>query len=149
MRELFRRIFPRGQLFGSFATARGKAAPISPTHQLAAVFAGEPGDQRLESNAKTPRWRSAPWYFCDAECRWRLRFRGYACGVFSIASGGGHHPPRPCVQPVTAIQNEYSLWTRDAEPEVLPLCKELWACPALAERHWVIRRRFFRTEPGL
>jgi aryl-alcohol dehydrogenase-like predicted oxidoreductase len=29
------------------------------------------------------------------------------------------------VCPVTAIQSEYSLWTRDPEPEVLPLCEEL------------------------
>jgi aryl-alcohol dehydrogenase-like predicted oxidoreductase len=29
------------------------------------------------------------------------------------------------VQPITAIQSEYSLWTRDPEPEVLPLCAEL------------------------
>ena len=29
------------------------------------------------------------------------------------------------VQPVTAIQNEYSLWTRDPEAEVLPACEEL------------------------
>ena len=29
------------------------------------------------------------------------------------------------VQPVTAIQSEYSLWTRDPEPEVLPLCEQL------------------------
>jgi aryl-alcohol dehydrogenase-like predicted oxidoreductase len=29
------------------------------------------------------------------------------------------------VLPVTAIQSEYSLWTRDPEPEVLPLCEEL------------------------
>src|SRR5580700_1292245 len=29
------------------------------------------------------------------------------------------------VQPVTAIQSEYSLWTRDPEPQVLPLCEEL------------------------
>lgn len=28
------------------------------------------------------------------------------------------------VQPVTAIQSEYSLWTRDPEPEILPLCEE-------------------------
>jgi hypothetical protein len=25
----------------------------------------------------------------------------------------------------------------------------LWTCPALVERHWVIRHWFFRTEPGL
>jgi len=29
------------------------------------------------------------------------------------------------VQPVTAVQNEYSLWTRDPEAEVLPACEEL------------------------
>jgi aryl-alcohol dehydrogenase-like predicted oxidoreductase len=29
------------------------------------------------------------------------------------------------VQPVTAIQSEYSLWTRDPEADVLPLCAEL------------------------
>ena len=29
------------------------------------------------------------------------------------------------VQPVTAVQSEYSLWTREPEPEVLPLCEKL------------------------
>ena len=29
------------------------------------------------------------------------------------------------VQPVAALQSEYSLWTRDPEPEVLPTCEEL------------------------
>ena len=29
------------------------------------------------------------------------------------------------VQPVTALQSEYSLWTRDPEAEVLPVCEEL------------------------
>lgn len=29
------------------------------------------------------------------------------------------------VWPVTAVQSEYSLWTRDPEPEVLPACAEL------------------------
>lgn len=29
------------------------------------------------------------------------------------------------VQPLAAVQSEYSLWTRDPEPEVLPLCEEL------------------------
>ena len=29
------------------------------------------------------------------------------------------------VQPVAAVQNEYSLWTRDPEAEVLPACSEL------------------------
>jgi aryl-alcohol dehydrogenase-like predicted oxidoreductase len=29
------------------------------------------------------------------------------------------------VHPVTAVQNEYSIWTRDPEVEVLPICEEL------------------------
>ena len=29
------------------------------------------------------------------------------------------------IQPVTAVQSEYSLWTRDPEAEVLPACQEL------------------------
>ena len=29
------------------------------------------------------------------------------------------------MHPVTAVQSEYSLWTRDPEPEVLPACAEL------------------------
>lgn len=29
------------------------------------------------------------------------------------------------IHPVTAIQSEYSIWTRDPEPEVLPVCEEL------------------------
>jgi aryl-alcohol dehydrogenase-like predicted oxidoreductase len=29
------------------------------------------------------------------------------------------------VHPITALQTEYSLWSRDAEAEVLPLCREL------------------------
>lgn len=29
------------------------------------------------------------------------------------------------VHPITALQTEYSLWTRDVEPELLPLCREL------------------------
>jgi aryl-alcohol dehydrogenase-like predicted oxidoreductase len=29
------------------------------------------------------------------------------------------------VQPVTAVQNQYSLWTREPEAEVLPACEEL------------------------
>jgi aryl-alcohol dehydrogenase-like predicted oxidoreductase len=29
------------------------------------------------------------------------------------------------VQPVTAVQSEYSLWTRDPEPEILPTCERL------------------------
>jgi aryl-alcohol dehydrogenase-like predicted oxidoreductase len=29
------------------------------------------------------------------------------------------------VHPITALQSEYSLWSRDVEPEILPLCREL------------------------
>lgn len=29
------------------------------------------------------------------------------------------------VQPVSAVQNQYSIWTREPEAEVLPVCEEL------------------------
>jgi aryl-alcohol dehydrogenase-like predicted oxidoreductase len=29
------------------------------------------------------------------------------------------------VHPITALETEYSLWTRDVEPEILPTCREL------------------------
>jgi aryl-alcohol dehydrogenase-like predicted oxidoreductase len=29
------------------------------------------------------------------------------------------------VHPIAALQTEYSLWTRDVEPQILPLCREL------------------------
>ncbi|HXP15792.1 MAG TPA: aldo/keto reductase, partial [Terriglobales bacterium] len=29
------------------------------------------------------------------------------------------------IHPITALQTEYSLWTRDPEPEILPTCREL------------------------
>ncbi len=40
------------------------------------------------------------------------------------------------VHPITALQSEYSLWTRDQEPEVLPLLRELGIgfVPVLAAR---------------
>src|SRR5688572_5278594 len=40
-------------------------------------------------------------------------------------AGAGTIRRAHAVQPVTALQSEYSLWTRDPEPEILPLCEEL------------------------
>jgi aryl-alcohol dehydrogenase-like predicted oxidoreductase len=40
-------------------------------------------------------------------------------------AGAGTIRRAHAVTPVTAIQSEYSLWTRDPEPEVLPACVEL------------------------
>lgn len=40
-------------------------------------------------------------------------------------AGAGTIRRAHAVQPVAAIQSEYSLWTRDPEAEVLPLCAEL------------------------
>jgi aryl-alcohol dehydrogenase-like predicted oxidoreductase len=37
---------------------------------------------------------------------------------------GGHHRAH-AVQPVTALQNEYSLWWREPEDEILPTIEEL------------------------
>src|SRR6202000_490307 len=45
---------------------------------------------------------------------------------FGMSEAGANTIRRAhAVQPVSALQSEYSLWTRDPEPEVLPLCKDL------------------------
>lgn len=45
---------------------------------------------------------------------------------FGLSEAGAQTIRRAhAVQPVAAIQSEYSLWTRDPEPEILPLCEEL------------------------
>ncbi len=40
-------------------------------------------------------------------------------------AGAGTIRRAHAVQPVSAVQNEYSLWARDPEPDVLPTCAEL------------------------
>ena len=45
---------------------------------------------------------------------------------FGLSEAGGQTIRRAhAVQPVTAVQSEYSLWARDPEAEVLPTCAEL------------------------
>ncbi|MDA8439463.1 MAG: aldo/keto reductase [Propionibacterium sp.] len=45
---------------------------------------------------------------------------------FGLSEAGAETIRRAhAVQPVAAVQNEYSLWARDPEPEVLPTCEEL------------------------
>ena len=44
-------------------------------------------------------------------------------GLSEAAAGTIRRAHAAC--PVTAVQSEYSLWTRDPEPEVLPACREL------------------------
>ncbi|GAA1935968.1 aldo/keto reductase [Microbacterium aoyamense] len=45
---------------------------------------------------------------------------------FGLSEAGGDTVRRAhAVFPVTAVQSEYSLWTRDPEAEVLPVCAEL------------------------
>jgi aryl-alcohol dehydrogenase-like predicted oxidoreductase len=45
---------------------------------------------------------------------------------FGLSEAGGATIRRAHkVQPLTAIQNEYSVWTRDPEHEVIPICEEL------------------------
>jgi len=47
-------------------------------------------------------------------------------GHFGLSEAGGATIRRAhAVQPVAAVQNEYSVWTRDPEHEVLPTCEEL------------------------
>lgn len=46
--------------------------------------------------------------------------------AFGLSEAGADTIRRAhAVQPVTAVQNEYSLWSRDPEPDVLPTCIEL------------------------
>jgi aryl-alcohol dehydrogenase-like predicted oxidoreductase len=40
-------------------------------------------------------------------------------------AGAGTIRRAHAVQPVAAVQSEYSIWTRDPEPDVLPICEEL------------------------
>jgi aryl-alcohol dehydrogenase-like predicted oxidoreductase len=45
---------------------------------------------------------------------------------FGLSEAGANTIRRAhAVQPVAAVQSEYSIWTRDPEPEVLPTCEEL------------------------
>jgi aryl-alcohol dehydrogenase-like predicted oxidoreductase len=45
---------------------------------------------------------------------------------FGLSEAGANTIRRAhAVQPVTAVQSEYSIWTRDPELEVLPICEEL------------------------
>jgi aryl-alcohol dehydrogenase-like predicted oxidoreductase len=45
---------------------------------------------------------------------------------FGLSEAGGLTIRRAhAVQPVSAVQNEYSIWTRDSESEVLPVCAKL------------------------
>ncbi len=45
---------------------------------------------------------------------------------FGLSEAGANTIRRAhAVQSVTAVQSEYSIWTRDPEPEVLPACEEL------------------------
>ncbi len=47
-------------------------------------------------------------------------------GHFGLSEAGAQTIRRAhAVQPVAAVQSEYSLWTRDPETEVLPTCEEL------------------------
>ena len=45
---------------------------------------------------------------------------------FGLSEAGANTIRRAhAVQPIAAVQSEYSIWTRDPEPEVLPICEEL------------------------
>jgi aryl-alcohol dehydrogenase-like predicted oxidoreductase len=56
-------------------------------------------------------------------------------GHFGLSETGAQTIRRAdAVQPVTAVQSEYSLWARDPEAEVLPACEELTSMRRTAER---------------
>ena len=47
-------------------------------------------------------------------------------GHYGLSEAGAQTIRRAhAVHPIAAIQSEYSIWTRDPEPEVLPVCEEL------------------------
>jgi aryl-alcohol dehydrogenase-like predicted oxidoreductase len=47
-------------------------------------------------------------------------------GHFGLSEAGADTIRRAhAVQPVAAVQNEYSIWARDSEDEVLPVCEQL------------------------
>jgi aryl-alcohol dehydrogenase-like predicted oxidoreductase len=50
---------------------------------------------------------------------------GKVCHIGLSAAGPATIRRAHAVQPVAALQSEYSLWTRDPEEEVLPLTREL------------------------
>jgi aryl-alcohol dehydrogenase-like predicted oxidoreductase len=60
---------------------------------------------------------------------WHAHFFGSRIGPALAAAHGSGDRPAPtrshAVQPVTAIQSEYSLWWREPEHEILPLCEQL------------------------
>ena len=56
---------------------------------------------------------------------------------------------RPPRRGVLAIQAKMESSRKREEFDVQVPSDPTWTCPALVERHWLIWRPFFRTEPGL
>jgi aryl-alcohol dehydrogenase-like predicted oxidoreductase len=40
------------------------------------------------------------------------------------------------VHPITAVQMEWSLWSRDIEPEIVPLCRWFMDCRFFCSSPW-------------
>ena len=89
---------------------RVPAAPRHRPHRPVLPAPGRPGHAR----SRTP---SAPWP------SWSPRARS-ATSACPRPAPTRSAAPTPCI-PVTALQIEYSLWTRDPEAEVLPVLREL------------------------
>jgi aryl-alcohol dehydrogenase-like predicted oxidoreductase len=77
--------------------------------------------------ARLRRWRDAA-----AQARWTRGFRGRPrlrdgkVRHLGICEAGAATIRRAhATHPLSAVQIEYSLWTRDVEAEILPLCEEL------------------------
>lgn len=54
-----------------------------------------------------------------------LKREGKICHIGLCEVSAGTLRRAHAVHPVTAVQTEYSLWTRDVEAEILPTCREL------------------------
>lgn len=61
---------------------------------------------------------------------------------FGLSEAGGATIRRAhTVLPVAAVQNEYSVWTRDPEHEVLPVCTEKEATPGQVALAWLLAKK--------
>ncbi len=68
-------------------------------------------------------------------CPRRVGCRGQSPAPWSVRGRREYDPTRHAVHPITALQSEYSLWTRDPERGVLPL-RANWVSDSCRIRRW-------------
>src|SRR3954467_12770765 len=114
-----------------------------------------PGD--VEGLIRTERNPSTSWHIAYHGLR-RLALGGAAgmrrLGVHDQAVAVLHqqvaHIAKPgCLSSGFAVEPGIGVGGGGVCLVAPPLAAEVWTCPALVERHWLIWRHVFRTEPGL